>query len=244
MPCTVSAPHPMRVCHHSATRLLHCLPFYGVAMLKRPHICWPMPESGLHCPLPPLRPSWTDLTPASVGVSCSAGRSRSFKVYLFKVWHADALYEIELSCLAGVDEASPEHAKNFASTLSITETHRAPSQMPLRTSGIFGCQCYNAIGCSAALDMLLRGRHRPIRRSLAVSLRLPHSGCLLGTPRAAQKVCRRPCASNPAHSCPFLLYLTRVWPLVLRVFRCTRARVGGRSRCWRVCVPCQHAWGA
>ena len=40
--------------------------------------------------------------------------------------------------------------------------------------------------------MLLRGRHRPIRRSVAAWLRLPLPGCLLGTPRAAQKVCRRP----------------------------------------------------
>ena len=46
---------------------------------------------------------------------------------------------------------------------------------------------------------------------------------------------------------PYLPFPTVSDPRVasrLRVFRCTRARVGGRSRCWRVRVPRQHAWGA
>ena len=33
-PCTVSAPYLQMACSHAATRLLHSLPFYGVAMLR------------------------------------------------------------------------------------------------------------------------------------------------------------------------------------------------------------------
>ena len=243
-PCSVSAPHPIIVCNHSETAHFHYLPFYGVAMLRRPHIGWPVPESSFHCPLPPLRPSWTDLIPASVGVSCSAGHPRYIKVQTFKVCLVGSVYEIELSCLAGVDEASPEHAKNFASTLSITETHRAPSQMPLRTSGIFGDLFYTAPRpgcCSGYADERPPPADPSIGGGLVASAPL---GVPSGHPEGGSEGVPPPQRLESSSFLPFSAVSDPRLASRLRVFRCTRARVGGWSRCWRVRVPRQHAWGA
>ena len=65
-------------------------------------------------------------------------------------------------------------------------------------------------------------------------------GAHMGALKVARKVCRRPCASNPALSAVSDPRLARR----LCVCRCIRARVGGRSWCWRARVPRQHAWGA
>ena len=54
---------------------------------------------------------------------------------------------MELNWQVDVDEASPKPFERSASIPTFPQTHCAPSQMHLRTSGIFGCQCYNAVGC-------------------------------------------------------------------------------------------------
>ena len=92
-------------------------------------------------------------------------------------------------------------------------------------SGIIGFKCYNEAQ-PVLLLLLIRvccfvAAIDRFCRSVAASLRLPHSGCLLGTPRAAQKVCCRSHASNSAHFRPFSLYLTLVCTLVC-VLRCAQ----------------------
>ena len=77
-----------------------------------------------------------------------------------------------------VDEAPPQPFETFASMPTFPQTHRAPSQMHLRTSGIFGCQCYNAVGwrCSSGSCCCAAAIGRSVglwRSSLLLPIRVP-----------------------------------------------------------------------
>ena len=64
----------------------------------------------------------------------------------FKVCWSASVYEMEPNWSADVDETSLEHSESFALTPTFTQAHRAPSQMHLRTSRIFGGRGYTAVG--------------------------------------------------------------------------------------------------
>ena len=62
-------------------------------------------------------------------------------------------------------------------------------------------------------------------------------GAHMGALKVARKVCRRPCASNPAHFRPFLLYLTLVCPAVcVYAGASERAWAGGAGAGVRACL--------
>ena len=146
------------------------------------------------------------------------------KLQTFEDGRVGTVCDMELHWQVDVDEASPQHAKSFSSTHTFPQTHRAPSQLHIRTCGPLGSVDLQQAALRAALDHAAERRHRSIRRSVAASLRLSPSGCPLGTPRAAPKVCRRPQPSNPTHFYPLLRFLTLMCPAV-----CVYAGAQGRA---------------
>ena len=96
---------------------------------------------------------------------------------------------------------------------------------------------------------MLRGRHRPICRSMAAFFVSAPSGCLLGTSRVAQKVCCSPRTSNPVPFTPFSCLNPLSSDARLRVHRyrshpCGRGE-GADARAWMGGMrgACGSVWG-
>ena len=164
-------------------------------------------------------------------MSCSAGHSSYVKVQAFEVCLVEALYEMELIWQVDVDEASPKPFETFASMPTFPQTHRAPSQMHLRTSGIFGGQGYTACGPAAALD---HAAERPPSTDLSIGGGLVASaplGVPSGHPEGGLEGVPPPLRLESGPFPPFPAVSDPRLACRLCVSRCTRARVGGRSRC-------------
>ena len=165
-------------------------------------------------------------------------------MYIFKDTMPASCCDMELHWQVDVDQASSKHAKGAAPTPSIPETHRAPSQMHLRTSGIFGGQGYTACGPAAALD---HAAERPPSTDLSIGGGLVASaplGVPSGHPEGGSEGVPPPLRLESGPFPPFPAVSDPRLACRLRVCRCIRARVGGRRLCWRARVLRQHAWGA